>query len=282
MHVEHAAQLVEHQRGQGLAVDVLGDDQQLALADLDQLLQDRDDVGGGRDLLVVDQDVRLLDLGFHVLGIGDEVGRDVAAVELHAFDVLGLELQALGFLDGDDAVLADLVHHLGDQVADLLVLGRDGGDGGDLFLGLDGDGLLGDGLGDGLGGGFDAALEHHRVGAGGQVLQAVGDHGVGQHGGGGRAVAGDVIGLGGGFLEELGAHVLERVFQLDFLGHGHAVVGDGGRTELPVQGHVAALGAEGRGHGGGQDVDPGLQAPAGVLGECELLCSHCSVTPLSL
>ena len=87
-----------------------------------------------RDLLVGDQDVRLVELGFHPLGVGDEVGRDVAAVDLHALGVLGLELEALGLLDGDDAVLADLLHHLGDQVADLLVGGRDGGDLGDLLL----------------------------------------------------------------------------------------------------------------------------------------------------
>ena len=48
------------------------------------------------DLLVGDQDVGILDLGVHAVGVGDEVGRDVAAVELHALDVLGLELQARG------------------------------------------------------------------------------------------------------------------------------------------------------------------------------------------
>jgi hypothetical protein len=84
--------------------------------------------------LSVDQDVGFSD-GFHRLGVGDEVGRDVAAVELHTLDVLGLELQALGLLDGDDAVLADLVHDLGDQLADLAVCGGDGGDVGDVFLG---------------------------------------------------------------------------------------------------------------------------------------------------
>ena len=98
---------------------------------------------------------------------------------------------------------------------------------------------------DGVGGLLDAALEQHRVGAGGDVLQAFVDDGLGQHGGGGGAVAGDVVGLGGGFLEQLGAHVLEGVLQLDFLGHGHAVVGDGGGAPLLVQGDVAALGAEG-------------------------------------
>ena len=70
-------------------------------------------------------------------GVGDEVGGDVAAVDLHALGVLGLELEALGLLDRDDAVLADLVHHLGDQVADLRVGGGDRGDLGDLVLALD-------------------------------------------------------------------------------------------------------------------------------------------------
>ena len=60
-HVEHAAQLVQHQGRQRFAVDVFGDDDQVALADLDQFLEQRDDVRGGGDLLVVDQDVRLGD-----------------------------------------------------------------------------------------------------------------------------------------------------------------------------------------------------------------------------
>jgi hypothetical protein len=33
--------------------------------------------------------------------------------------------------------------------------------------------------------------------------------------------------LDGDFLDELGAHVLEGVLELDLLGDGHAVVGDG-------------------------------------------------------
>jgi hypothetical protein len=41
-HVQHAAQLVQHQRGQRLTVHVLGDDHQVALAALHQLLQQRD------------------------------------------------------------------------------------------------------------------------------------------------------------------------------------------------------------------------------------------------
>ncbi|MEI2616174.1 MAG: hypothetical protein V9F06_00875 [Thermomicrobiales bacterium] len=101
--VDRAAQLVDDQRRQRLAVDVLGDDQE-ALGDLQRLLEHRQEVGDGRDLLVGDQDHRVVEDGFHALGVGDEVRRDVAAVDLHALGVLGLELQTAGLLDGDDAV----------------------------------------------------------------------------------------------------------------------------------------------------------------------------------
>ena len=106
---------------------------------------------------------------------------------------------------------------------------------------------------------LDATLEQHGVGAGGDVLQALGDDGLGQNGGGGGAVAGHVVGLGGGFLEQLGAHVLEGILQLDLLGDGDAVMGDGGGAELLVQGDVAALGAEGDLDGLGQGVDASLE-----------------------
>jgi hypothetical protein len=66
------------------------------------------------------------------------VGREVALVELHALDEFDLGLEALAFFDGDDAVLADLVHGLGDDLADLLVLvGGARADLGDLLGGLD-------------------------------------------------------------------------------------------------------------------------------------------------
>ena len=90
----------------------------------------------------------------------------------------------------------------------------------------------------------DAALEAHGIDAGGDGLEAFLDHGVGEDGGGGGSVAGDVVGLGGDFLEKLGAHVLVGVLELDFLGDGHAVLGDGRGAELLVQKHVPALGTE--------------------------------------
>jgi hypothetical protein len=48
--------------------------------------------------------------------VGDEVGRQVAAVELHAFDDFQFGFGGLGFLDGDHAFIADLLHGFGDQL----------------------------------------------------------------------------------------------------------------------------------------------------------------------
>ena len=51
------------------------------------------------DLLLVDQDERVLKLSLHGLGISHEVGRDVAAVEFHAFNYLQFIFQGLAILE---------------------------------------------------------------------------------------------------------------------------------------------------------------------------------------
>ena len=171
-HAERAAELVHDERGEGLAVDVFGDDEQRG-AHLRDLLQDGEEVLHRGDLLVMDEDHDVFERDLHVVGVRHEVRREVAAVELHALDGVERGLGALGLLDRDDAVLADLVHRVGDEVADLgVVVGRDGADLGDLVLALD---VAAEGLElghDRLHGGVDAALEVHRVRAGGDVAEA--------------------------------------------------------------------------------------------------------------
>ncbi len=87
---EGAADAVDDQGRQRLAVDVLGDDQQ-RLAGLDDLLQQRQQLLDRRDLALDQQDARVLEDGLHAVGIGDEVRRDEALVELHALGELQLE-----------------------------------------------------------------------------------------------------------------------------------------------------------------------------------------------
>ena len=181
------------------------------------------------ELLLVQQDVDILERGFEGLGVGHEVGRQVAAVELHSLDRLERGLEAASLLDRDDAVLAHLLHRVGDEVAHFgVVVGADGADVGDFLLvgqGLGHRAEMGDGRVDGL---FDAAPHRGRIGAGGDVAQPLAEDLAGQDGGGGRAVAGDVRGLRGDLVDQFRAHVLKTVFQFDFLAHRHAVLGHGG------------------------------------------------------
>jgi hypothetical protein len=241
--LEAAAQLVDHQGGERLALDVLGDDQERP-ARLHHGLEQRQHGLQARELLLVQQDVGVLQLADHLLGVGHEVGREVTAVELHALDHVELGGQRLGFLDRDDALVADLLHGLGDHAADLgVAVGRDRADLRDLVGGGDLLGALLE-LADHRGHGeVDAAPQVHGVHARGHGLGALAHDGLGQHGRGGGAVTGDVVGLRGHFAHHLGAHVLELVGQLDLLGDGHAVLGRARRAEGLVE-------AGGRGHPG--------------------------------
>ena len=205
--------------------------------------------------------------------IGDEVRREVAAVELHALDPLDLGAEALAFVDGDDAVLADLFHGLGEHLADFAVAVRgDRADLGHLLGALDLDRHLlelGRDVFDGL---LDALLHLDRVDARDDGPEAFVEDGFGQDGGGGGAVAGDVAGLAGDFLHHLGAHVFVGVFELNFLGDGDAVLGDGRRAEGFLEDDVAALGTERDFDGAGELLNAATHRVAGFLIEGNHFC----------
>ena len=102
-----------------------------ALATASSSRQQLADVG---DLLVDQQQERVFKLYRHGVLVGHEVRREVAAVELHAFDHFQLVFEATTFIDGDDAFLADFLHGIGDDLTDVGV--AVGGDGAYLGDGL--------------------------------------------------------------------------------------------------------------------------------------------------
>src|SRR5207248_10509948 len=189
---------------------------------------------------------------------GDEVRRDVALVEAHAFDEFELEAEGIALFDRDDAFLADLVHRLGDDVADRRVTGRDRRRRRDLLFGFDVLRQLRELFAHALDGPFDAALERHRVGTGRDVAQPFSYQSLSKNGRRGRAVTGDVVGLLRDFLDQLRADLLERIFELDLFGDRDAVVGDRGGAPLLFEDDVAALGPERHLHGVGELVHAAL------------------------
>src|SRR5439155_9117746 len=118
--LEAASELVDDECSKRLAFDVLGDDEERPAALHDRLKQGKYGLKTAK-LLLVEKDIGVLELRHHLVGVGDEVGREIAAVELHALDDLKLGFHALGFLDRDHALIADLLHGPGDHVADFLV-----------------------------------------------------------------------------------------------------------------------------------------------------------------
>ena len=273
-HVERAADLVHDEGREGFAFHFLGNDEE-GLARLGDGLEQREHVLEARDLLLVDQHVGVLEDRFHRLGIRGEVRGEVALVELHALNDVEGGLDGLGLFDGDGAVLADLIHGVGNDVADgLIPVGGDGGDLADFLAVVD---LLGNAreLGDGgLNGLVDAPLEEDRVGTRGHVLQTFAIDALGEDGCGGGAVTGGVARLGSDFLHHLRAHVLVGIGQFDFLGDGHAVFGDGGRAEFLVDDDIAALGAEGDFNRLGEQLDTAEDTLTSALVEQELFSSH--------
>ena len=113
-------------------------------------------------------------------------------------------------LDVDYAVLADLVDGVGDHVADLVVGRGDGRHAGDLLLARDLGGLLADVLHYRVHGVLDAAPQAERVGPGRHVLEARAHDLLGEQGGGGGAVAGNVVGRGRDLAERSWAPWLRK------------------------------------------------------------------------
>ena len=95
---------------------------------------------------------------------------------------------------------------------------------------------------------------------------------LGQNRGGGGAVARDVVGLLGDFLDQLGADALVRLFEVNLLGDGNAVVGDGGGAPLLVEDDVAPLGAERDLDGVGKKVEAALHGATCFLVEGNGFC----------
>lgn len=233
------------------------------------------------NLLVCDKDESVVDDGFHLVGVGYHVGGDVASVELHALDNLCLGLCNLRLLNGDNAVGGDLLHSVGNDSADILVSGGNGGYSRDVLGALNRLRVGLDSLDSGVNGLLDALLDDHRVCACNNVLHALADECLSEQGSGGGAVAGDIVCLCGDFFYKLSAHVLKGIFELNILGDGDTVVGDEGSAVLLVEHNVSALGAERDFNCVSELIDTGLESLAGFLAVNDLFC-HDELPPIIL
>src|SRR5690606_39857343 len=75
--LQAATQLVDDERGKRLTLDILGNDEQ-RLAGLDNGFQHGKHGLQVGELLFVEQDVCVLEFGNNLVGIGDDIGREIS------------------------------------------------------------------------------------------------------------------------------------------------------------------------------------------------------------
>jgi len=115
---------------------------------------------------------------------------------------------------------------------------------------------------------LDCARARHRV------PQALGEDGVGEEDGRGRAVAHRVSRADGGLAEHAGSEVLLGILEVHLLGDRDAVVADEGSSPPSLDEDAARLRPQGDANRVGQDGGPREDLGPGLVSEEELGVSH--------
>ena len=266
-------QTIDNQRGECFVIYILCDDKQGTTA-LYGRLQYGEQLFEVADFLVVDKDVGLVHLYLHGLGVGNEVGADIAAVELHTLHHINGSVHALCFADGDDTVFAYFAHSVSNKFAYLcVVVSRDGGYLLDFvevvtyYLAL-----LFDVRYDSSNGFVHTALQVHRVSTSSYILDTNAYDGLRQDSGSSRAITCLVAGLGCHLLDELCAKVLGCVCQLNLFRYGNAVFGDVGSTVFLVDNYIASFGTQCYFYCVSQLVNATLQRVSRLGIVCDFFC----------
>ena len=237
---ECALQLVHDDRCQCFAFQVIADDEQLS-ALLYDLFQNRQDLLNVIDLLVSDEDIRILQYSFHLFCISYHVRGEVSSVELHTFYDFQRSTHSLGFFHRDNAVLADLFHCFCDQSTDRIISSGYGSNLCDAVLAVNVLSQSLDFIHSYIYCTLDPSLEYHRISTCSYIFKSFFDNDLRQQSCSCCSVTGNIVCLGSYFLNNLCAHVLYCIFQFDLSCDRNTIVSDQRGSELLVDQYVSSL-----------------------------------------
>ena len=195
------------------------------------------------------QDVRIIQLSGESLVVGCEVRGNVTLVKLHTLNGVDVDAEGLGLLNGNNAVLADNIHSVGNLAADDWITCGNGTDRSNLLLGRD---VLCDALhlsDNSLNSLVDTATDCDWVCTSCNVTEALVNDDLCKQGCGGGTVADGVVSLGCYLFDQLSTHVLYWVLKLNLASNGDAIVSDGWCAVRTLQCDVATLRSKGGGYG---------------------------------
>ena len=237
---QSAAESVHYESCQSFAFYVFCNDQQF-LAAAGNLFEELEHILEHVDLLVCDQDQRIINHAFHLVRIGYHVRGKVSAVKLHAFYNLQAGAHGLGVFYSNNTVISYLFHSVCNESADLLISRGNGSNLCNGFLGVNRNSSVFNFLNKNANSFFNALLQDHRICTGCYVSHAFMNHGLSKQSCGGCAVACYVIGLCCDFLYELSAHIFKGILQFDFAGNGYTVIDNVRSAEFLVQNNIPAF-----------------------------------------
>ena len=122
--LERATNLVDNKCCERFALNIFGDDHEL-LTTLHHFFENRYQVAYCSDLATDEQNICIVDYGFHAVCVGNEIWRDVALVETHSLDEIHLHAKCLALFNSDDTVFANFVDGFRNHLADFFVSSRD-------------------------------------------------------------------------------------------------------------------------------------------------------------
>src|SRR5690606_6241106 len=241
-YLQRSSQTVDNQSSQSFTINILSNDQQWT-ACLSCLLKNGQHILHSADLFVMDQDVRIVKFGFHLLSIGYKVRRDVATVKLHTFNNLNSCFSSLGFFYSDNTFTTNLRHSFGNQTTDFLVIvGRDLCNLFNLivvitnFLSLLTNAF--NNLSHSL---VNTLLQFHWVCAGCHVLQTYINDSLSKNGSSSCTITCIITGLGSNFFNHLCTNICKSIFKFDFLCNCYTVLGYCRSTKFLFNNYIATL-----------------------------------------
>ncbi len=223
----------------------------------------------------MNEDVGILEDTGHLFGIGHEVRREIPLVDLHPFDPVHCGIESLALFHGDDPILADLLHRIGDDGANRrIIIGSDGSDLSDLFLVFHLGGHIAQFLGDFINSLLDSTLQTHRIRTCCDIAQTFIEDRTGEDSSRGGAVSGVVGSSQRNFLHHLSSHVFERILEFNFTRHGNTILGDSGCAKRLLENNVTASGAERDHDSSCEFLYATAYSVAGFVVKRDALCAH--------
>ena len=209
--LECAAKFIQYQSAECFALNILSNDQKFG-AGLYHLLQQWKNLLNIGNLLICNENIWILKICFHFIHICSHVSGEITAVKLHTFYQIKLCLHGLGFFDGNNSIIGNLLHRICHHLSNLIIPGRNSCYFGDLLFALQSLTHLFDRVHCTVCRFFHSLAENDRIRTCCQVLHSLIDHRLSKNSSCRCTVSSNIIGLGSYFLNQLSSHILKCIF----------------------------------------------------------------------